>query len=135
MSLITHGPWGGQVGGGRAGAVRKLRRLIFLLWQPPPLEHMARPKAVLALSVALCNYHAVVGRSASHASSEGLALEPGARPPRWQRCEPGKNDRLELALPCRNGPFLLDTLLHYGEGVGGSLITRQQQRGLWMATR
>ena len=88
---------------------------------------MARPKAVLALSVALCNYHAVVGRSAWHASSEGLALEPGARPPRWQRCEPGKNDRLEPALPCRNGPFLLDTLLHYGEGFGGSLITRQQQ--------
>ena len=85
----------------------------------------------LVLSVALCHCRAVVGRSASHASSasNSLALEPGGRPPRDQLfCEPGRNDgRLQPALPCKNGPFLMDYLAHYGEGIGGSMLARQQQ--------
>ena len=87
---------------------------------------MARTRAVLVLSVALCHCRGVAGRSAASATD---ALEPGGRPPRDQLfCKPGKNDgRIEPALPCKKGPFLMDYLAHYGEGIGGSVLARAQQ--------
>ena len=87
---------------------------------------MARVRAVLVLFVALCHCRGVAGRSASSATN---ALEPGGRPPRDQLfCKPGKNDgRIEPALPCKKGPFLMDYLAHYGEGIGGSVLARAQQ--------
>ena len=93
----------------------------------------ARAAAALVLSAALCRCVGVAGRPASPASSAAhaaaLALAPGGRPPRDQLlCKPGRNDgRVEPALPCRNGPFLMDALAHYGEGIGGSVLARQQQ--------
>ena len=94
---------------------------------------VARAGAALVFSAALCRCVGVAGRPASPASSAtnaaALALAPGGRPPRDQLlCKPGRNDgRIEPALPCRNGPFLMDSLAHYGEGIGGSVLARQQQ--------